>query len=270
MVPEPRFRRDLFRGTAEYYERFRPAYPPALFDDLRARAPLGADARVLDLACGTGQIAFDLAHYVAEVWAIDQEAEFVELGWRKAQRVGLTNIRWSAARAERVDLDGAFDLATIGNAFHRLDRETVARRLVPHLAPRGCVALVWSDPPSHGEQPWQHVLNDTLGRWQDRLGARDRVPADWEEVIDRDPHAAVLRRAGLAYEGRFEFTTTLRWSVESLIGFVASTSFLNRTVVGDSQHAFEADVRRQLLASCPDGVFEQEQTSAYELARRAS
>ena len=70
-MPEPRFRRDLFQGTAEYYERFRPRYPSALFDDLRARAPLGADARVLDLACGTGQIAFDLAHNVANAFEAD-------------------------------------------------------------------------------------------------------------------------------------------------------------------------------------------------------
>lgn len=268
-VPKPRFRRDLFQGTAEYYERFRPGYPTALFDDLRARVPLGAQSRVLDLACGTGQVAFALAHEVAAVSAIDQEAEFIAFGKRKAERLGLANVRWLVGEAESVDLEGAFDLAAIGNAFHRLDREVVARRLVPHLEPHGCIALVWSETPWIGERAWQRVLDETLERWQDMLGARDRIPVDWEEAIDRDPHADVLRRAGLDYEGSFEFATTLRWSVDSLMGFIASTSFLNRSVVGSAQHAFETDIRGQLLACQPDGVFEQEQASGYELARRA-
>jgi hypothetical protein len=60
-----------------------------------------------------------------------------------------------------------------------------------------------------------------------------------------------------------------RWSIESLAGFVYSTSFLNRTVLQDRADAFERDLRRRLLGCCPDGVFEQDLTFAYELARRA-
>jgi hypothetical protein len=41
----------------------------------------------------------------------------------------------------------------------------------------------------------------------------------------------VLRRAGLSYEGSFEHSVVERWSVESLIGFMYSTSVLNRTVL---------------------------------------
>jgi hypothetical protein len=50
---------------------------------------------------------------------------------------------------------------------------------------------------------------------------------------------------------------------------VYSTSFLNRTVLQDRADAFERDLRRRLLGCCPDGVFEQHLTFAYELARRA-
>ena len=34
MTGKPHFRRDLFRGTATYYERYRAGYPQALVDDL--------------------------------------------------------------------------------------------------------------------------------------------------------------------------------------------------------------------------------------------
>jgi SAM-dependent methyltransferase len=269
-VSELRYRKDLFKGTAEYYDRFRPPYPAGMLDDLRARVPLGSTGRVLDLACGTGQIAFGLAAHVAEVCAVDQEPESIEFGRRKAQRLGVTNIQWIAAAAEDVALEGVFDLVAIGNAFHRLDRDGVAMRLVPNLTERGCVALLWSGSPWLGDQPWQGVLYDTLERWRDVVGARDRVPEGWEQAIDRDPHEQVLRRAGLAYEGLFETSTTQRWSVESLIGFVYSTSFLNRAALGHHADAFAADLRALLLASCPDGVFEQDVTFAFELARRAA
>src|SRR6478735_5327699 len=97
-----RYRKDLFRGTAESYDRFRLPYPAELIDDLRARVLLRRTGRLLDLACGTGQIAFALAADFAEVWAVDQEAEMIDFGERKAQRLGVTNIRWIAAAAEDV------------------------------------------------------------------------------------------------------------------------------------------------------------------------
>src|SRR3954447_3620460 len=142
MAGELQYRKDLFAGTAEYYDRFRRPYPPALIDDLRVRVPIRPTDRVLDLACGTGQIAFALAAAVDEVWAVDQEAGSVAFGQQKAERLGVTNIHWMAGAAEDVALDGAFQLVGIDNAFHRLDRPAVARRLVPHLAPGGCIALL--------------------------------------------------------------------------------------------------------------------------------
>ena len=266
---EPRFKRDLFKGTAEYYDRFRPPYPSALLDDLRARVPLGDSSRLLDLACGTGQIAVPLAGDVAEVWAVDQEAEAVEFGKRKSEHLGIANIRWITATVESVALDGSFDLATIGNAFHRLDRDAIASRLVEQLAECGCVALLWSATPWRGDELWQTALHDTLERWVDAIGLRDRVPEGWEQVIDQDPHEQVLRRAGLSYEGSFEYSTVQRWTIDMLIGFVYSTSFLNRAALGPRVEAFESDLRMRLLATRPDGVFEQDLTFMYDLARRA-
>lgn len=246
-----RFRKDLYRGTAEYYDRFRPPYPAVLLDDLRARVPLDGTGRLLDLACGTGQVACALAPDFAEVWAVDQEPDAVEFGRRKA----VDNIRWIAASAEEVPLDGRFDLVTIGNAFHRLDRDAVARRLVAHT---GCVALLWSGTPWGGDLPWQQALTATIADWKGE---------GWQQPDDEDSHEQVLRRAGLTYEGLFEFSVVHRWSVESLVGFLYSTSFASRAVLGDQADAFERDLRARLLACSPDGVFEQELTFAYELTR---
>ena len=71
-----RFRRDLFKGTAYYYERFRPGYPDTLIADLLERVP--GRTRLLDVACGTGQVTVPLAKVFEDVLAIDQEAEMIE------------------------------------------------------------------------------------------------------------------------------------------------------------------------------------------------
>ena len=269
MTDKLHYRQDLYKGTAEYYDRFRLPYPAELLDDLRARVPLDSDSRVLDLACGPGKIAFALAPDVDNVSAVDQEPEFVEFGRRKAERLGVSNIRWVAAAAEDVALEGTFDLVAVGNAFHRLDRDAVAKRLVPNVREGGCVALLWGGTPSRGDRPWQGVLNDALERWMDIVGARDRVPAGWQETMDRDPSDQVLGRAGFTYEGEFTFSVDERWTVERLTGFVYSTSSLNRIALGDYATDFEDDLRSKLLAVCPDGVFEHEATFAYELARHS-
>lgn len=267
MSGELRYRPDLYKGTAEYYERFRPPYPQVLFDDLRARVPITGHGRLLDLACGTGQIAFALASEFDDVVAVDQEVESIELAKRKAASLDVENVAWVAASAERAALDGMFELVAIGNAFHRLERDLVARRLAPRLQPGGCVALLWADAPWRGEQPWQRGMAEVLERWRRELGATDRVPQGWREVMDRDPHAEVLSRAGLAYEGRFEFSVSWQWSLESLTGFVYSTSFLNRSVLCDRAREFENDLCKRLVASHGNDTFPQDATFAYELAR---
>jgi SAM-dependent methyltransferase len=266
-VSEPQFRKDLYEGTAAFYDRHRPPYPEALLEDLRQRVPVTGQGRLLDLACGTGQLAIPLSSDFDEVWAVDQEPEAVAFGRNKAEQLGIANIKWLAGAAEDVALDGDFDLAVIGNAFHRLRREVVARRLLSLLAPGGAVALVWGDTPGRGERPWQRELALAFRTWTARLGATDRVPERWEQAMASDPHNTVLERAGFVYEGKFEFIVEQRWTVESLIGFAYSTSLLNLSVVGDRRDEFEHDLRTRLTSCDPDGVFVETASYAYELAR---
>lgn len=262
------FRKDLFQGTASYYDRYRPPYPEALLADLCSRLPVSGRGRLLDLACGTGQLALPLASAFADVVAVDQESESVDYGRTRAAEAGITNIMWVAGSAEDTALDGGFELITIGNAFHRLNRSLVAARALSWLVPDGGVALVWGNGPSRGELPWQAVLQEVSARWVEELGAADRVPRGWEAVMDEDPHEDVLRRVGLEYAGRWEFMTEQVWTVETLIGFLYSTSSLARPVLGERAPEFEADLGRRLLAEVPDGEFRHTASYAYQLARR--
>jgi ubiquinone/menaquinone biosynthesis C-methylase UbiE len=265
--PAHQFRTDLYQGTAPDYDRYRPPYPEALFDDLRQTLPLRGHEKVLDLACGTGQIAFPLARHTAEVLAVDQEEESVAFGRAKAEAAGVTNISWLTGAAETVALGGHFDLITVGNAYHRLDRPAVAERMRSWLSPGGSVALLWADSPSQGDQPWQKAVEELFVEWMAKARTTDRVPAGWQAAIEEDPHEQVLCRAGFDYVGKFEFTAEQTWTVETLVGFAYSTSLLNRRALGDMATELERDFDKRLSACTSDGTFRQSVSYAYELAR---
>jgi len=127
---EVRFRPGLFQGSAGYYDTYRLPYPAEMLADIVRRAGVTGGGRLLDLACGTGQLAFPLRRWFGEVWAVDQEPDMVEAVRAKAAALGAAEIRPVVADAETLEAGpGSFDLAVIGNAYHRLDRDLVAGRL---------------------------------------------------------------------------------------------------------------------------------------------
>jgi ubiquinone/menaquinone biosynthesis C-methylase UbiE len=140
-VSDPRFRTDLYRGTAEWYDVYRPPYPSELIHSLAARVGADGTGRLLDVACGTGQVTFALGDYFAEIWAVDQEPGMIAVASRKAG--DSARFRFRTGAVEELDLPaGTFDLVTIGNAFHRLPRDLVAANVRRWLRPGGYLALL--------------------------------------------------------------------------------------------------------------------------------
>jgi SAM-dependent methyltransferase len=270
-VGEPlQFRTDLYRGTADWYERYRLPYPAALLDDLLARVGANGDGRLLDLACGTGRLTFPLAQRFADVLAVDLEPDAIARATERAAERGVTNVRFAAGRAEDVDVDtdGAFDLVTIGTAFHRLDRPRVAELAMGWLRDGGHLALVWSDAPWTQDGDWQRALSDCAFEWSRRMDPVERVPAGIVDAITELPHDTVLTDAGFTLLDRLETTVVHDFSVDDLIGLVYSTSILPRPLLGDRAPEFEAEVRARLLAVVPSGVFRDQPAFAYDLAVR--
>jgi SAM-dependent methyltransferase len=264
---EPRFRPDLYRGTASYYDRFRVPYPLSLTEDLAERSAADGSGRLLDLACGPGLVSFALRHRFRETWAVDQEPGMIDVARRKAAAAGISGIRFLVAAAEDLAAPaGSFDLIAIGNAFHRLPREDVAARAVGWLRPGGYLALLWGGSPWDGPAPWQRAMLATMERWQARVGGR--IPASYRETRRRRPDREILQDAGLQFAGRHPFPVTWEWTPEALAGFAYSTSVLSRAALGDRAAGFEEDLRREVLACEPAGVLRQAVEFAYDLARR--
>jgi len=266
MSEDPSFRTDLYQGTARDYDSFRLPYPPSLVDDLRSRARLTGTERLLDVACGTGQAAFALSAEFDDITALDQEPGSVVFGRAKAEVLGLTHIRWQVGTAEEAPVPGPFDMVAIGNAFHRLRRQRVAERALAWLRSGGYVALLWGGNPTEGDRDWQELLRAVMVDWLGRTG--DRLPANWQEAMVRDPHEQILSRVGFNYEGSHDFAIRHVWTIETLTGYLYSTSILSRQALGDLARSFEEDLSVRMLRSHPTGRFEQDVRFSYQLAQK--
>jgi SAM-dependent methyltransferase len=216
----------MFRGTAWYYARYRPPYPPELVSRLAERAGLDGTGRLLDLGCGTGQLARPLAAYVDEVVAVDPEPEML------AELDAPPNVRTVEARAEEIDESwGSFRLVTIGRAFHWMDGPLVMSRL-DRMTDR--VALV-------GDRIEESEAQSTvLAVARELLGERPPMKQPFVRYAD------ALAASPFADVETLSVTVERTWTVEQLIGLAYSTSYASLQRVAERREEFERMLRERL------------------------
>jgi SAM-dependent methyltransferase len=222
--------------------------------------------RLLDLACGTGQLAFALRSSFASVWAVDQEPDMVEVVRSKAA-AGTGRVLPVVSSAEELDAPPShFSVVVIGNAFHRLPRDLVADRVHGWLQPRGYLALCWSSGTQAGPLDWQVAFGGLLRRWKEALGGGDRVPANWDRARRERPDADVLAGAGFELCGRSEFLVEHRWTLPELAGFARTLSVFPATALAEHAAAFDDSLSAELGPYLRDGGLTETVSFACELA----
>lgn len=241
---------NLFIGTASYYAAFRPRYPRELID-LLAAAPPGL-GRLVDLGCGTGELARPLAGVFEEVVAVDSQPDMIEVGTNRAVEEGIDNIVWVVGKAESVDLGaGSTDLITVGSAFHWMDRPLVLDKARRSLGAEGVFAVVGGNSPWTGKEPWQQAIVFVL---ESVLGPNRRA-GDGVFRHPKEPHEIVLARHGFSDVVQHEFWTPHEWTLDGILGYLRSTSFASRAVLDDKADEFERALTTELLAVNPSGTF---------------
>jgi ubiquinone/menaquinone biosynthesis C-methylase UbiE len=264
----PNLRPDAFAGLAEDYVRYRLPYPLGMLDELVAEARLPARSKLLDLACGPGRVALPIADRFAEVWAVDQEPDMVEAGRREAKKRGVDNVRWLSGRAEDLEAPvGGFDLVTIGEAFHRLERSRVARLAFTWIKPGGALVTLGLGSPDEGAAPWRpimaRIVRTFIGEPARRLGAPNATMA--EELADQESE---IRNAGFVDVVTRSNTLPHVWTLETLLGNARSISALSPRALGVRHGAFEAALAEALLAYDPSGRYPEVLVCGYTIARR--
>ncbi len=207
-----------------------------------------------------------MAPFFREVWAVDPEPEMIRVGREKAVTSGTTNLTWMVTRAEDLEAPpDAFELITIGEAFHRLDQRLIARRGLEWLQPGGGLAIVCYVNYSRGQVKWQSLASEVVRKWTGRVpGVVTNVPS-----AQKDPDfEEVLQTAGFADVASYEFSTEHVWTLDDFVGYLYSTSGVSKRVLSDRAEGFEADLKRTLLEYDANGRYPETAMFGYILARR--
>lgn len=162
---------DFAGSTARYYAMYRRDVPALLLDAVVTTAQITSADWVLDLGCGTGQVAAVLSSRVGGVLAIDPEPDML-CGLRTrlaAEHVGnVLPVLASDGELPAISqlLGARFGAVTVANALHWMDTDRVfgqARRL---LRPGGALVIISQGPPMWlADTSWARDLRAYLAQW---------------------------------------------------------------------------------------------------------
>jgi SAM-dependent methyltransferase len=217
----------------------RPPYPAGL-DPLFIELAGGADAHVLDLGCGTGELARRLAPGVRAITAVDQSVNMIARA-RALSGGAAPNVTWVVGRVEDVALTGPFSSALAGQSFHWFDWAVLVRRLAKWLPTRRLILAERREGPS----PWSEALAGLFRRFSTN---KDFEPFD---LVDE-----LTARRYLTIEGRMSqrpepFTQSIDDYVTSLH---SQNGFSRERMPAADAVAFDAAVRAAVTPYARAGV----------------
>ena len=134
-------RRRTFERTAELYERYRPTYPEALFDDVRTYADLAPDDAILEVGAGPGRATIHLARWGNPMVVIEPAPAMADIA--RANVAEHVHVEVRTSTFEEADFErNAFGLVAVARAFDWLDPATRVERIHDALYAYGSVALI--------------------------------------------------------------------------------------------------------------------------------
>jgi ubiquinone/menaquinone biosynthesis C-methylase UbiE len=227
------------RTVVEAY-RHRSPYPDGVFETLE-RLLVGEPRAVLDVGCGTGDLARRMVGLAARVDAVDASEAMIEMG-KTLPNGDSPRLRWVHARAEGAPLQPPYALITAGRSLHWMDWDVVLPRFSHLLTPHGYLAVVTS---KTEPMPWDDELRQLTSRYSTTGG--------WPRL----DMISILTERGL-FEKRGETSTPPEpWAqtVDDFVEQAHSRSGLSRErMKPEDVAAFDAAVRRLVTPHARDGV----------------
>lgn len=160
------------------YREFRHPYLKEFFSAVARDVPLTGKEDLLDLGCGTGEVAMGFAPFVAGLTGMDLERPMLAEAAKRAEALGRP-IRLIHARVEDApDNLGRFHLITMGRAHWFMSTPATLDRLDRWLLPGGHI-LVCMPRANAGDAGWQKIYSATRRKWaRGNLGDLVKLTAD--------------------------------------------------------------------------------------------
>ena len=175
--PEEKTRRvgEVFSSVARRYDVMNDLMSGGLHrlwkDRFVARVKPRSGEQILDMAGGTGDIAFRMAQRGAHVTVSDINADMLAVGEERAKKRGLTGLRWKVENAEKLSFEGnSFDAYTIVFGIRNVTRIAEALKEAHRVLRRGgrfyCMEFSRSDWPGFSElyNAWSTNVIPKLGK----------------------------------------------------------------------------------------------------------
>jgi SAM-dependent methyltransferase len=199
---------------------------------------------VLDLGCGTGNIAVPLAGRVRAVIGMDPEPDMLNYA-RASERA---NITWVIGTDRDVPAlhaalgHGALDAVTIGSALHWMDRDRLFLDLRPVLHAGGSIAIIANGLPHwRHDLDWSRALREALQDW---LGVTLSGACGTDEE-SQDRYAISLTEAGYdVHRLVIEYTETL--TLDQIVGSMYSAMREQQLPPPERRPAFVEYLRRAI------------------------
>jgi SAM-dependent methyltransferase len=131
--------RSTFDRVAELYDRARPTYPDALFDDIIALSRIPDGGRVLEIGCATGQATLPVAQRGYRITAVELGPNLASVARRKLAPYGV-DVQVEAFEEWPLPAE-PFDLVMSVTAFHWLDAAVALPKIARALRPGGAIAI---------------------------------------------------------------------------------------------------------------------------------
>ncbi len=172
----------VFGDRAAMYTTSTAHSDPVMLEQLRVLASPKPDWIVLDIATGTGHLAFTLAPHVARVIGIDLTPQMLaEAEKLKAQR-DIKNVEFRVGDVHSLPFDAnSLDMVTCRRAPHHFSRIDKALQEIHRVLKPGRY-LVIEDRSIPEDDFVDHTMNE-LDRLHDESHVREYRPSEWQAIL---------------------------------------------------------------------------------------
>lgn len=254
----------LFQGTSAFYRQSRSGVPAEVAAVLIDAAPDRRPRRLLDIGTGTGFVV-DALLDDDEVAGIDPDAELLAVARGSVESRPGQHIAFVQSRTEDFTPSPGWtaDLVTICRTFHWLDRQIVLNRLDGIVARDGIVAIfgdnsIWADN-AGWKSEIKAILAEFLGDYRRAGSGTYRRPTPYTQDL-----------AGSAFTEWEQLKVPVRRerSLDSVIGYLHSTSFAAPHLFSDRLAEFDATLRERLPRFAENGMYIDDNEFGILISRR--